>query len=548
MEDSAQKYASWSREDLIAQILQYESNTHNHQAAAITDAVAHQPDSFPRPSAASPTTHIAKRTRTEGSKQKQPRSARNARPFDFSQHAARSIALKIAYLGWYYYGLAGTDSDTVETIESVLFRALITARLVPDRPSCAWSRSGRTDKGVSAFGQVVGLKIRSALPKGQEGTVNWGPKPHSARVKNGDAMDIEDGEGEPDEDEDMKAVDGMGSAADASGSDNDNAAKSAFPVNSTSKSELPYLSILNRILPPEIRVLAWSPVPEDFDARFDCTYRRYKYFFSADGLNIQAMREAARRLLGLHDFRNFCKIDTAKNLQSFLRTVTSAYIAPLGQEDKEDAEDIQHDEAAISADTFYVFVIQGKAFLWHQVRCIVAILFLVGRGLESPTIVTDLLDMSKHPDNVGRPQYEMASEIPLVLVECGYPPNLLSWRTCDDNLEDGPPSEVKLVARLRDTWRHHATKAAQIRSLIGDTEAMVEGGVDAVQVANIVNAVTGDGTGKDKKYVKVMERQRCDSMEERKKKAEETQARKVLVREKKEKGKWVRMQDVKARQ
>jgi hypothetical protein len=30
--------------------------------------------------------------------------------------------------------------------------------------------------------------------------------------------------------------------------------------------------------------------------------------------------------------------------------------------------------------------IKGSAFLWHQVRCMVAVLFLIGQGLESPFV------------------------------------------------------------------------------------------------------------------------------------------------------------------
>lgn len=36
---------------------------------------------------------------------------------------------------------------------------------------------------------------------------------------------------------------------------------------------------LNRLLPPDIRVLAWAPVPKHFNARYDCLFRTYKYFF-----------------------------------------------------------------------------------------------------------------------------------------------------------------------------------------------------------------------------------------------------------------------------
>ena len=30
----------------------------------------------------------------------------------------------------------------------------------------------------------------------------------------------------------------------------------------------------------------------------------------------------------------------------------------------------------------------GQAFLWHQIRCIVAVLFLVGQGKETPQVNT----------------------------------------------------------------------------------------------------------------------------------------------------------------
>ena len=39
----------------------------------------------------------------------------------------------------------------------------------------------------------------------------------------------------------------------------------------------------------------------------------------------------------------------------------------------------------------------GQAFLWHQVRCIVAILFLVGQGKEDTTIIKELLDVERNP-------------------------------------------------------------------------------------------------------------------------------------------------------
>ena len=49
----------------------------------------------------------------------------------------------------------------------------------------------------------------------------------------------------------------------------------------TQQHEFPYASILNSILPPTIRILAVClDPPADFDARFSCKERRYKYFFT----------------------------------------------------------------------------------------------------------------------------------------------------------------------------------------------------------------------------------------------------------------------------
>ena len=61
--------------------------------------------------------------------------------------------------------------------------------------------------------------------------------------------------------------------------------------------------------------------------------------------------------------------------------------------------------------------VKGKAFLWHQVRCMAAVLFMVGRGQEEPEIVSRLLDVEAHP---GKPHYRMAPEGPLVLFRCAF--------------------------------------------------------------------------------------------------------------------------------
>lgn len=40
--------------------------------------------------------------------------------------------------------------------------------------------------------------------------------------------------------------------------------------------EIDYCGILNRVLPPDVRALAWAPVTEGFSARFSCSDRTYR--------------------------------------------------------------------------------------------------------------------------------------------------------------------------------------------------------------------------------------------------------------------------------
>jgi tRNA pseudouridine38/39 synthase len=61
---------------------------------------------------------------------------------------------------------------------------------------------------------------------------------------------------------------------------------SAAMKDKKDNTELQYASIINRVLPDDIRVLAWAPVPLDFSARFSCLYRTYKYFFTAGDMDI----------------------------------------------------------------------------------------------------------------------------------------------------------------------------------------------------------------------------------------------------------------------
>lgn len=61
----------------------------------------------------------------------------------------------------------------------------------------------------------------------------------------------------------------------------------------------------------------------------------------------------------------------------------------------------------------FEFRIKSRAFLWHQIRCIMAVLFLIGRKLEAPEVISDLLDIGK---TSAKPMYQIASEVKLLLL------------------------------------------------------------------------------------------------------------------------------------
>jgi len=227
----------------------------------------------------------------------------------------------------------------------------------------------------------------------------------------------------------------------------------------TTARDIRYLHTLNAILPPSIRVYAWAPVAPSFSARFSCRARHYKYFFSARNLDVDAMRNGAARLVGEHDFRNLCKLDPAKQLTSFRRRILRADISPLLDDDDDD--DRHHSASRSRFDGMHVLDLVGTAFLYNQVRHIMAVLLLVGARLESPSVISALLNADPNreennnnngsnssaptaPENEAppplvtcKPEYQMADALPLVLWDCVYAEEDALWRTDDAGSEGG---------------------------------------------------------------------------------------------------------------
>ncbi|ORZ01528.1 pseudouridine synthase [Syncephalastrum racemosum] len=164
------------------------------------------------------------------------------------------------------------------------------------------------------------------------------------------------------------------------------------------QANVPYLDALNRFLPDTIRLMAWAPVSPTFNARLDCRSRTYRYYLdplTARTLDVAQMQRAADFFLGKHDFSAFCRFSPSQ--KHHIRSITAIRV--------------RHDHVEIKA----------PSFLWHQVRCMMSILFLIGQGFESPLLVCDLLDAKLKRD------YPLADPRPLVLHSCEYNPPLV-WQ------------------------------------------------------------------------------------------------------------------------
>ncbi|MEZ0287796.1 MAG: tRNA pseudouridine(38-40) synthase TruA [Methylophilus sp.] len=130
----------------------------------------------------------------------------------------------------------------------------------------------------------------------------------------------------------------------------------------------------NAHLPPWVRVRWACEVADDFHARFSARARSYQYVLynhavapaSQHGrvgwyhrsLDIAPMQQAARLLLGEHDFSAFRASECQAS--SPIRTMHRAEVKQQGQ--------------------YIVFSFQANAFLQHQIRNVVGALVYVGQG------------------------------------------------------------------------------------------------------------------------------------------------------------------------
>lgn len=138
-----------------------------------------------------------------------------------------------------------------------------------------------------------------------------------------------------------------------------------------------YPFVLNTMLPRDIRVHTGREVPEGFHARFMTCGKRYTYRIVNSRhasairrnthvhvplpLDMPPMQEAARQLLGTHDYAAFQAAGgTAKTT---IRTITGAELVRQGDE--------------------IILTVEGDAFLYNMVRIIAGTLIEIGLGRRS---------------------------------------------------------------------------------------------------------------------------------------------------------------------
>lgn len=241
----------------------------------------------------------------------------------------RLFRLTLEYDGTAYQGFQRLPRQEAPTIQGVLEQAL--GRLV-DHPVKVLA-AGRTDAGVHATGQVISFRTR--------------------------------------------------------------AARSAAVVCRGA----------NALLPEDIRVLEASEAPDDFHPRFSARSRTYQYLLLPSerldavftrrawrvhhALDVDRMNEAARLLLGRHDFSTFCaqvperdaRVRTLLECEAFRWTGSAP--GPLAR-----------------LEGLVVLQVRADAFLRRMVRMLTGTLVKVGRGLwepEEPRRILDLRDPGACP-------------------------------------------------------------------------------------------------------------------------------------------------------
>lgn len=142
---------------------------------------------------------------------------------------------------------------------------------------------------------------------------------------------------------------------------------------------------LNQRLPEDIKVQESSEVAQDFHPRHCVSRKTYEYrilnrefplptkrlyaHFTYVPMDIERMRQAAAYLVGEHDFKSFCSVNSSAET-----TVRTIYELTVEKQQEE-----------------IVIRVCGNGFLYNMVRIIAGTLMEIGRGNMEPEQIKDML-------------------------------------------------------------------------------------------------------------------------------------------------------------
>ena len=150
----------------------------------------------------------------------------------------------------------------------------------------------------------------------------------------------------------------------------------------------------NALLPSAIRIVCAEEVGPDFNARWSARGKTYRYRIYRGrvvppmlwryvlhypfGLDEDAMREAATKFVGTHDFASFAASTGSEDDDQQRSTEREIYSTELAR--SSDKEEL-------------IFTVNGRSFLRYMVRKMIGTLLEVGRGKLTPVDIDKLYEL-----------------------------------------------------------------------------------------------------------------------------------------------------------
>jgi tRNA pseudouridine38-40 synthase len=154
---------------------------------------------------------------------------------------------------------------------------------------------------------------------------------------------------------------------------------------------------MNAVLPQDIRILDVTSADDSFNPRDDAIKKRYFYIIAnqrissafmfryswivPQALEVGAMEEASKALIGKHDFSSF--MGSGSDIKDTVREIDSIHI--------ETPQEIDFMTAGIRGN-FVKISVEANGFLRHMVRNIVGTLAEIGRGRIPRAGMTEILE------------------------------------------------------------------------------------------------------------------------------------------------------------